>query len=458
MNKMCSYKYLVKMVESNDTKMVQHIISNYKIENHNFFTEQNIFNYLVKKILSYPNTTQRKNEYNEWNTEWFVPTKYIYFTNLFESLLKNEQFFINPENIRICVSHFHSKFPFHDLIIEKIKKQKTVLNLSIEEKTKLLLLISENGLNRNDYYIYRKLNYKKYLSIFTKNEIQDCQSYFIKNYEAFFDNFYSPISETQNIRNNTKKFVKQVLIKQDYHNINLKIDMPKQNDVLLGQDVKYVNMVAPLFHFIKRQKKVKYGSACLFQNPEKFFLFFSEYIRPHTYSQNHENIIDWIQTLQKKYNISSISWDNRYFYDKDLKEVKKLASQSIKKSLSFFNMIDLNTIHLQFISTYREEDYSGIYDNNYSSIIKKNSHVIQMNCSQLNPIQYKVEFQNTFLHELTHFVHFQKKNSGCFYNEHFKKIRDKLYLHKDRQNIIGIINKIKNKDLFFQKKLLFNIR
>lgn len=444
MNKMCSYKYLVKMVESNDIEMVQNIISNYQIENHNFFTEQNIFNYLVKQILSnYPHTMQRKGGH----IEWYVPPRYNYFTGLFESLLKNDQFFINSENIRICVSHLHNEFPLHNLIIEKIKKQNTISNFSIEEKTKLLLLISENGLNRNDYYVYRKLNYKKYLSIFTHSEIQDCQSYFIKNYETFFNNFYSSIPETKNIKNNTRKFVKQVLIKQNYHNINFKIDMPKQNNVLLGQDIKYVNMVSPLFHFIKRQKKVKYGRSCLFQNPEKFFLFFSEYIRPHTYNENYDNIIIWIKTLQKKYNLSSISWDNRYFYDKDLTELKKLVHQSIIKSLSFFNMTDLNTIHLQFISTYREEDYSGIYDNNYSSIIKKNSHVIQMNCSQLNPIQYKVEFQNTFLHELTHFLHFQKKNSGCFYNEHFKKIRDKLYLHKDRQHIISIIRKITNKDL-----------
>ena len=134
MNKICSYKYLVKMVESNDTEMVQNIISNYKIENHNFFTEQNIFNYIVKNIQEwYPQSIIRKKEDT-------VHPKYIYFMDLFVSLLRNKNFVINAENIRISISSLNQFFPHHDLLIEKIKKQNFVSNLSLKEKTNLLLI------------------------------------------------------------------------------------------------------------------------------------------------------------------------------------------------------------------------------------------------------------------------------------------------------------------------------
>lgn len=434
MNKMCSYKYLVKMVESNDTEMVQNIISNYKIENHNFFTEQNIFNYIVKNIQEwYPQSIIRKKED-------IVHPKYIYFMDLFVSLLKNENFIINAENIRISISSLNQFFPHHNLIIEKIKKQNFVSNLSLKEKTNLLLIISEYGLKRDDHTYY-KLNYKKYVTIFTKDEIKDCQSYFIKNYETFFENYYSPVSENKNIAIKTKRIVKKILIKQDISNIFNKIKEPKQNNIVLGQNVKYVNMLEPLYHFVARQNKVKYGYSCLYKNPLKFFLFFSEYVRPHAYSHNYQDIINWILSIQKTYNISSVSWDNRYFYDKSIVDIKKIVNKSIQESLLFLKMTDLKDIHLQFKSPHTDS-YGGFYQNMFSSAIKKNAHVIH-----LNSCEFKDGLKTVLIHELTHFLHFQTKNSQCFTSEHFKKIKDKIYFHKERKKIINAINKIRNQEV-----------
>lgn len=50
--------------------------------------------------------------------------------------------------------------------------------------------------------------------------------------------------------------------------------------------------------------------------------------------------------------------------------------------------------------------------------------------------------KSTLLHEMTHFVHFHKSNKGCFNNDIFKRMADKIYLHKERSEIIDELNEI----------------
>lgn len=427
-----SHHELIDLIESKHYKEAQLLISKSIIENHNFFTRKNIFNYLLIKI----------------NTH-----KDLFYIDLFLETIKNDTFIFNSENIRNCVRLLPNNFIYHKLILQKIHEQNTIKNLSIQEKTDLLLMLSEYYYHKNT-----KSNYKKYLSLLSEVEIIECQNYFVNNFDTYFNNVYSNIPVTTEISSKVTQFKMDVLIHKTYSDNNEKIPkQPKQSDFLLGEDIKYINMITPLWDFYKRQKKVKYGYSCLFENPKNFFVFFSKYIKPHKPCDINNEIISFLKEINNKYKLASITWDNRYFYERNLNILKKNIETSIKKTLQLFNLKSLNTIHLQFKSP-ETWIYDGVYNNLFNSEIKKNIHVITMNS------QGFYNYQSTFIHEVSHFIHFQSNNKKCFKTMLFLKIKDKIYLHKERKYILEKLNNIKNKKilpkliLFFDNYLHYSLK
>lgn len=392
---------IINSINNKNYDRATELICNSIVHNENM--DHNVFNFLINKIRG-------KNE--------------SIHTSLFLLVLNKSNFILNGENIRQCVRSLPENFSHHSHIINTIKSQKFIESLSIKEKTDLLLMISEYF-----YHKHTQKNYKIYINLFTEDEKKQCQQYFIENFESYFNNCYSDIKPTEEVSLILKKLINEVLVENNYKENKNTLKIPKQENVLLGENVKYTNMLIILWYFHKQQKKVKYGYACLFKNVHKFFIFFSQHIKPHYHCDSHTEIVNFLKDIQKKYNFASISWDNRYFYEKNFNKIKKTMEKAFDKSLVFFDMKDFYSIHLQLRSSHLYK-FDGQYWNPFNSRIYHNTHLIIMESLGLQ------EFEATWIHELTHFLHFQPKNQFCFQHATFKKIKDRVYLHKEQKIIL----------------------
>lgn len=393
---------IINLIKVSKYDNARELINNFTIDNKAI--NNNVFNFLIKEI-------NRRHD--------------SIYTSLLLSILNQSSFIINGENIRQCIRCLPENFAYHNEIINTVKKQKFIENLSLKERTDILLMISEYYHHKFSYK-----NYKMYINLFTDIERKQCQQYFIENFESYFNNCYSNIKTTEEVSLVLKQLIKEVLVENNYkENKDKNLKTPKQENILLGENIKYINMLIVLWYFHKQQKKVKYGYACLFKSVKKFFIFFSQHIKPHYNCDNHSEIITFLQDMQKKYNFASISWENRYFYEKDIEKIKNTMIKAFDKSLAFFGIKDFYSIHLQLCSTHLHK-FDGQYWNPFTSRIYHNTHMIIMESLGFH------DFESTWIHELTHFLHFQQKNQFCFYHPNFKKIKDILYLHQERNNIL----------------------
>lgn len=396
--------------------IVEEILSTSFIDNDVYYNPKNIFNYLLNKLFYHTLDNCHKG---------------TAFINFFLALINNVHFKFNTENIRNCIRFLPVFFPHHNIIIKKIKEQQFIDTLSSHDKTDLLLLLSEYHCHKN-----KRKNYQRYLSLFYDSDLRQCQSYFMHNFEIYFDNCYSSVTHSKHNRDIVLDLIQQVFFDKKYREIDPAcLRVPEQNHILFGKDIQYMNLLHVLGLFHEQQQKVKYGYTCLFKNTPKFFIFFSKYIKRHHSCPQQNDIIEYFKTIEKKYHFSSISWDNRYFYGKTLEQIKNNIETTFNKALIFSQLHDFQSIHLQFSSP-AIHDYFGLYWNAFNSCIHINSHIIIM-YEQSNK-----DFESTFIHELTHFLHFQQVNSACFNHSSFKRLKNTLYLYKEKNNILDKLRKL----------------
>ena len=373
------------------------------------------------------------------NAFYWLLFSYKHNTNLVDiDLLKlfinNPSFKMDAENIRNCIRLLDIKSPFHQIIIDYIIKKNIISILEPKEKTDLILIISEYF-----NHISSRKSYKKYIQLFSDKELLESQNYLIEHFESFFENYHYSKNSTSGLKNKVQKLIRQILIdKKDFTDIyKNNIKAPDAKLVFLGEDIKYSEIIIALIYFNDKQHKVKNKKfSCLFRNPKKFFIFFSMHIRTHNHFLD-DDINHFLKTMQIKYNLSSINWDNRYFNYESFDLINNKIENSIIDTLKFFNLKDLSPIHLKLKSP-PHHNYNALFWNTYNFFLPKNIYTIQLHKQGL------LDSEASLIHEVTHYLHFHPKNAKCFSSSLWKTILDKIYLHKERYSTLISLSEVLN--------------
>jgi len=347
-------------------------------------------------------------------------------------IMKNKTFVFNIEIIRSFFRYPIMDTNYNDKILKVIKNNGILENIEIRERTNLILSISE-------YYLKKDLRkiVKKYISVlFTEEQLQESQQFFIHNFESYFNNFYSSKKSNNMLKKDAKKIIKNVFINKR-HVISKDKVIPDKN-ISYGKDLKYITMIylSELFH--KKELIYKKRGSSLFMKNFYFFVHFSEYIKAHDPIDGAEKFTKILKEIQKKYNFSCVTLDNRFLYHPLIismcaQTFKYHIESAINNTLSFLKIKDFSSLNL-ILSTKVNTNYYAVFENLF--YYGNSTYIISLEHSGF------FDMKSTLLHEMTHFVHFHKSNKGCFYNDIFKRMIDKIYLHKERSEIIEELNEI----------------
>lgn len=422
-------KEIISFIKKGLYQEAKELVRNNKVMNSKVFDHRN---FPLDALLFYMDSLE--NELNEDKI------------NLLIEILKNEKFILNIETIRNFVRYLMIDMHYQEKILEVIKDRGIIENIGVKERTNLILNLSE-------YYFKKDLKgtVKKYISVlFTEKQLQESQQYFIHNFESYFNNFYSLKKSNHILKNDAQKIIKKVFI--DKNHIISKEKVIHNKKISYGKDLKYIMMMylSELFH--KKELVYKKKGNSLFMRYFYFFVFFSKYIQAHNPIDGSEEFVKMFKEIQKKYNFSCVKLDNRFLYSfvvngLPAKKLKHTIESALKNTSLFLKIKDFSSINLVFSSKVNE-----VYCASFESLFYhgNSTYIIYLeNEAFLN-------IESVFLHEMTHFVHFHKNNKGCFNNDIFKRIIDKIYLHKERSKIIDELNKIVKEEIitiFFDKNM-----
>lgn len=337
---------IVSLIRKELYKEAKELVRNNNIINSAFFDSQHCPFFVLLLDLNMSNI---KDERYEDKLELLI------------EIIENKTFVFNIEIIRSFIRFTIMDSNYNDKILKVIKNNGILESIEIRERTNLILNISE-------YYFKKDLRkiVKKYISVlFTEEQLQESQQYFIYNFESYFDNFYSSKKSDNILRKDAKKIINNIFVSKQ-HTISKDKVIPDKN-ISYGKDLKYIMMIylSELFH--KKELIYKKRGNSLFMKTFYFFMYFSEYIQAHGSIDGSERFAKILKEIQKKYNFSCIKLDNRFLYhpliiNMSAQTFKYHIESAIKNTLYFLKIKDFSSLNLIFSSKINT-NYCAIFEN-----------------------------------------------------------------------------------------------